>query len=367
MLTDPEIVGGRPAAPRTGLRPAAIFALGLVLAIVACVGEPPSTDAASWRAVLARALSELRQADPESAGLLEELIRTAEVEQAAVVGKASGDRANRAWCAAMTCAADAVMELRQANDVAANRARERIDAAEYVVVHAEERGTAAGSSKKHARAAQSARLKLRMAESLLLSGDFEGSLDAADEAISLAETAQEAWRRQRDRIADPEHRAQWSKQVADTLALARQRRVPAIVVDKEAHRLFVYRDGRQVAVFRAELGTAGLAPKRHAGDCATPEGRYRVVTVKTGGATRYYKALLLDYPNADDRRRHRYEREAGTIEAGVGPGSLIEIHGHGGQGRDWTEGCIALRDEDMDRLVKMVAVGTPVTIVGGLD
>ncbi len=149
--------------------------------------------------------------------------------------------------------------------------------------------------------------------------------------------------------------------------MSRQKAVSVVIIDKADHRLLVYRRGRQVAVFKAELGTAGLAPKRHAGDCATPEGRYRVTTVKTGGATRYYKALLLDYPNPDDRRRYQLERDAGTIEAGVGPGSLIEIHGHGGQGRDWTEGCVALRDEDMDRLLELVAAGTPVTIVGGMD
>jgi hypothetical protein len=350
-----------------GLRPAAVFALALIFVVVACGGGTASRDASSWRPVLTRALSELRRADPERAGRLELQIRNAEVAQAAVKGRRSADLATRAWCIAMTNAADELRQVRQENAAAAVRAREEIEVAANVVELAEVRGVAAGSSREHARAAQAARLRLRRAESLVLSGDFEAALAAAEDAVALADSAQEGWRRQRDRIADPELRIHWSRQVADTLETSRQKAVSVVIVDKAGHRLLVYRRGRQIAVFKAEFGTAGLAPKRHAGDHATPEGRYRVTTVKTGGATRYYKALLLDYPNTDDRRRYQLERAAGTIEAGVGPGSLIEIHGHGGQGRDWTEGCIALRDEDMDRLFELVTAGTPVTIVGGMD
>jgi lipoprotein-anchoring transpeptidase ErfK/SrfK len=54
------------------------------------------------------------------------------------------------------------------------------------------------------------------------------------------------------------------------------------------------------------------------------------------------------------------------VPDGTGPGSLIEIHGHGGTGRDWTDGCVALSNEDMDQLFSRVRVGTPVTIVGTL-
>jgi hypothetical protein len=367
LLIGDRIVVGRPVVPTVGRRPAALAALALVGFLTACGGRPTSSDPVSWRPVLTRALSELRRADPERAERLERLIQDAEVAQAAVKGRRSADRATREWCEAMTSAADEVRQVRQAGAESAIRARERVEAAAHMVELAEARSMAAGSSREHARAALTARLRFRTAESLMQSGEFDEAFIAAEDAIALADVAQDGWRRQHDRIADPELRARWSRQVAETLDLSRRQGVSVVIVDKAGHRLLVYRRGRQVAVFKAELGTAGLAPKRHAGDCATPEGRYRVTTVKTGGATRYYKALLLDYPNPDDRRRHRLERDAGTIEAGVGPGSLIEIHGHGGQGRDWTEGCVALRDRDMDRLLELVAAGTPVTIVGGMD
>jgi lipoprotein-anchoring transpeptidase ErfK/SrfK len=52
------------------------------------------------------------------------------------------------------------------------------------------------------------------------------------------------------------------------------------------------------------------------------------------------------------------------VPPGRGIGGLIEIHGAGGQGRNWTDGCVALVNPDMDRLFAAVGVGTPVTIVG---
>ena len=47
-------------------------------------------------------------------------------------------------------------------------------------------------------------------------------------------------------------------------------------------------------------------------------------------------------------------------------GGLIEIHGNGGKGIDWTEGCVALTDREMDTVFKIVRVGTPVTIIGSM-
>jgi len=53
------------------------------------------------------------------------------------------------------------------------------------------------------------------------------------------------------------------------------------------------------------------------------------------------------------------------IPRGASMGGLIEIHGNGGRGKDWTKGCVALRNSDMDDLFRRTSVGTPVTIVGG--
>src|SRR5262249_6585511 len=93
-------------------------------------------------------------------------------------------------------------------------------------------------------------------------------------------------------------------------------------------------------------------------------GRYRVTDKREGDATRYHRALMLDYPTPADLRQYGAARGRGQVPPGRGPGSGIEIHGHGGRAVNWTNGCVALRDEDVDRLYAAVGVGTLVTIVG---
>jgi len=58
-------------------------------------------------------------------------------------------------------------------------------------------------------------------------------------------------------------------------------------------------------------------------------------------------------------------KRAGQLPRGAALGGLIEIHGEGGRGKDWTKGCVALSNDDIDDLYRKVGVGTPVTIVGG--
>ena len=105
--------------------------------------------------------------------------------------------------------------------------------------------------------------------------------------------------------------------------------------------------------------------KRSQGDRATPEGRYRIVKKKDVGQSIYHRALLLDYPNAEDRKRFAAAMKRGEIPRASAIGGLIEIHGDGGRGQNWTDGCVALRNSDMDELFARVPVGTRVTIVGG--
>ena len=123
--------------------------------------------------------------------------------------------------------------------------------------------------------------------------------------------------------------------------------------------------GRAVARTRSTSASNALGRKLRAGDLATPEGRYRVVAKKGPGQSRYHKALLLDYPNEADRRRIAEARRAGELPPGSRPGGLIEIHGEGGLGRNWTDGCVAVSNADMDELFAKVELGAWVTIVGG--
>jgi murein L,D-transpeptidase YafK len=114
------------------------------------------------------------------------------------------------------------------------------------------------------------------------------------------------------------------------------------------------------------MGPNWIGDKRHRGDKATPEGRYYITKKKKGKDTIYYKALLINYPNDEDRKRYNDDVKRGILSAGQGIGGLIEIHGGGGKGAHWTEGCVALTNAEMDQIFDFVEVGTPVTIVGSL-
>ncbi len=159
-------------------------------------------------------------------------------------------------------------------------------------------------------------------------------------------------------------RAIWRRWVEETLEDSERDNEVVIIVDKLRRQLLVMRGREELASYAVELGAGGIEIKTRAGDDATPEGRYRVTEVRGPGRTRFYRALMLDYPNADDRARYRKLKRAGRLHPQQGIGGLIEIHGMGGRGQDWTEGCVALEDDDMDDLVPKVSVGTAVTIVG---
>lgn len=166
-----------------------------------------------------------------------------------------------------------------------------------------------------------------------------------------------------ERFNSQDWRRRWQALANETLAASRGGKL-AIVVTKLDRKLYLLRDGRVAATFDADLGHNALVDKISAGDGATPEGRYHVTEKRANGRTRWYKALMLNYPNAEDLRNFAALRKNGSIPRGHGPGGLIEIHGHGGRNANWTDGCVAVTNAEMDQLFAVVPVGTPVTIVG---
>lgn len=159
--------------------------------------------------------------------------------------------------------------------------------------------------------------------------------------------------------------AYWVKLANDAIAASRGGN-KVILVDKVAHVLYVYQSGKVISSYEAEFGPNWMAHKERNGDKATPEGNYRVTKKKERGATIYHKALLLDYPNAEDRAKFQAKKKKGLISRNAGIGSLIEIHGNGGKGFNWTSGCVGLKDRDIDDLYRLVGSGTRVTIVGSI-
>lgn len=157
----------------------------------------------------------------------------------------------------------------------------------------------------------------------------------------------------------------WRRWADETVAWSRQNNSTAFVVDKFARKCYVYTGGKLKREFDVELGPNWIGDKNYRGDKATPEGKYHVTRKKSHRETKYYKALLINYPNDEDRAQYAENVRKGRVPR-RGIGGLIEIHGDGGKGINWTDGCVALTNGDMDRLYEMASVGTQVTIVGSL-
>ncbi len=160
--------------------------------------------------------------------------------------------------------------------------------------------------------------------------------------------------------------SQWKKWVDLTVNESRKNNDYSIIIDKFSRKCYVYYNGRKKYEFDAELGKNWVGLKRVKGDMATPEGMYKITQKFDSRKTRFYKALLLNYPNEEDTARFKAEKANGSLPSDAKIGGLIEIHGNGGKGIDWTEGCVALTDREMDLIYKVARVGTPVTIVGSM-
>lgn len=206
--------------------------------------------------------------------------------------------------------------------------------------------------------------ELILAEARALNGkeafdSLPAKLEAARAQVGRAETALAYFL---GRYLDNSQVRVWKRWVDQTVDASRRSGTTAIVVNKLEGDLTVYRAGRSVRSFRVGLGMNGFSDKLHSGDNATPEGLYKII--KKIPHSQYHKALLINYPNDEDKAAFERAKREGRLEAGTAIGGLIEIHG-GGQD-SLTRGCISLEDADMDSLYVLVAVGTPVTIVGSL-
>jgi hypothetical protein len=158
----------------------------------------------------------------------------------------------------------------------------------------------------------------------------------------------------------------WKRWVELTIGDSKKNNDYSIIIDKFSRKLYIYQNGTRKMEYITELGTNWVGDKRIKGDKATPEGMYKISKKFDNPRTEYYKALLIDYPNDEDLAKFKSDIAKGLLPKSAKIGGYIEIHGNGGKGIDWTQGCIALTDEEMDVVFKLAKVGTPVTIVGSM-
>ena len=209
-------------------------------------------------------------------------------------------------------------------------------------------------------------LLIKQARSFYEQGQYGQSLSASEQAVQNLATQASLLNSVLGRYANRERITGWQQMAKETVEWSRLHRTSAIVVSKADRLLTLYRNGQKVLSYRVRLGFNGIREKRYQGDGATPEGRYRVTSKRGHGQTQFYRALVLDYPNAEDRRRFLLERKTGQIPASRSIGGQIEIHGIENEPMAQTLGCVMLKNPQMALLFNRVEKGTPVTIVGAL-
>jgi L,D-peptidoglycan transpeptidase YkuD (ErfK/YbiS/YcfS/YnhG family) len=248
--------------------------------------------------------------------------------------------------------------LRRASGLAdsAEKVRRRLRTLDELTLSLVERGIARNRLTR-------ASLALVEADALVKEAKFDGAAAALDKASALATEAERAIIAHISRYLDPVQVSNWKRAAEETIADSKKHGVTALIVSKLERRLAVYKNGRLHRTYDVGLGFNGLADKRFAGDNATPEGRYRIV--RKIPSSLYYKALLIDYPNDEDRRWFAQEKARGAIPMSAGIGGNVEIHG-GGQD-SLTRGCISLDNDKMDEVYGLVTAGTPVTIIGTME
>ena len=134
-----------------------------------------------------------------------------------------------------------------------------------------------------------------------------------------------------------------------------------VVVFKKERTLTLMRHGETLKVYKVALGSEPLGAKQRQGDHKTPEGSY--VLDRRNSKSRFYRSLHVSYPDARQKTL--------ASQHGINPGGDIMIHGlpngFGWLGKthlvkDWTDGCIAVTNEEMDEIWMAVDDGTPINI-----
>ncbi|MBL7977952.1 MAG: L,D-transpeptidase [Bacteroidetes Order II. Incertae sedis bacterium] len=150
---------------------------------------------------------------------------------------------------------------------------------------------------------------------------------------------------------------------------------PRLEVNKQKRILYIYDGDKLIRRYKVSLGRSPELPKRQFKDGLTPEGQYLITSKST--KSKYHKNLAIGYPNLLDAKwglenglitQKEFQRIKMALEIGETPtattklGGSIFIHGEGRTNGDWTEGCIALKNEEVDELFSIIPLGTPIQL-----
>lgn len=156
-------------------------------------------------------------------------------------------------------------------------------------------------------------------------------------------------------------KALWITGIAISLPMITRATEVSVLVIKHERRLYLLEDNKVRASFPVAFGANPQGHKQQEGDERTPEGRYQLDFKKADSG--YYKSIHISYPNRQDQKSAQ--------QRGVSAGGFIMIHGQkngfGGlsfltQRFNWTNGCIALNNQDMEQVWQAVSVGAVIEI-----
>jgi len=140
-----------------------------------------------------------------------------------------------------------------------------------------------------------------------------------------------------------------------------------IVVDKSDYELNVYDDEGWYATYPVVFGNKDLSDKMVEGDRRTPEGKFKIISTRPHN--KWHRMLMLDYPNQQSWAKFRQRQASGLIPRSAKIGGGIAIHGTWPNDNivvddftNWTNGCIALKNEDIDDINSFLTIGTSVEI-----
>jgi murein L,D-transpeptidase YafK len=155
--------------------------------------------------------------------------------------------------------------------------------------------------------------------------------------------------------------------LSSTASADAQQKATRLVVRKNSHEVVLYSGETVLKRYRAAIGPGGAGYKHREGDKVTPVGHYHVTMHQP---SQFHLFLRLDYPNADDRARFSTLMASGQLPREATIGGDIGIHGAPPQQEwkavhktvDWTLGCVAVDDAEIDEIGSLVANGTAVDI-----
>jgi len=140
-----------------------------------------------------------------------------------------------------------------------------------------------------------------------------------------------------------------------------------IIIDKSDYELQVYDDEGWYATYPVVFGNKDLSDKLMEGDKKTPEGSFKIISKRPH--EKWHKMLMLDYPTKESWARFNQRKADGQIPRKAKIGGGIAIHGTWPNDdlvvddyTNWTQGCIALKNEDLDELETYLPIGTNVMI-----